>query len=1497
LGDLAPRGATDGQLTAGDLVILQRILFGDIVPTADELLIGDVSPPGLPDYQINASDLMILQRAVLGEITLGTVNIATTPPAPQLDPVALSPTNENPYAVSGTSVVDASIEIYLNGTLVATTTATASGTFSTSVVLAEGWNAIQAAAIDNGVTSPLSTAINVEFQLADGAPLTGNVSGMTLAANTRYLVDAAGITVSTVGLPLVIEHGARLEFPPGSGITVSGWNGVSGGAIQVNGLPEVPAVFTSSLALPTPGDWKGIEIKTYSTTNIDNAIIEYAVNGIYFNNTDNGGTKYGGSVTNSVIRYNTNGVNVFGYATPVLTANRIYSNTIGVKVNGEAGRKEARPLITDGEIYSNDNWNYHAINTPLNSTGSTPTTLFANNNWWGSDDPVEIAATIHDTFDPVNPLDPSDTPALRPFVDFSGFLDAPGGASKGEIMPPHVTYGATKTFNGGKVYVVGDMHVYPDATLIINAGTQVLVMGYYKINIAYDSSASTSTFQVNGTASEPVTFGSTLIPAQPGDWQGIIVGAKNNMVINHAVIEHATTGISFYNSNVNGIVGGSLSNSTLTNNIDAVEIYATSSPTISNNSLYNNKRAIYIHSTYGESYGATNTFPVINNNQIYNNTEWNIFTENLFLTGNIGNNPGYINARNNWWGTTDPRVIPNTLYDYFDTGVSVTNPVIDFSQALDGPMGNPLSLYVYETFNSDAVFSGNVYLFGNNVFSAANVLTISPGTNLYFYANARLDVYGNVSAAGSIGNEISFLPMEAVYSRGYWGGIKFIGPGQTVNVDYCVAMGAVRAFEFENSDGNLSNCYITENMIGLYLISDSGPTLSNDTITNNDTGIYLNGSDRAPAVNADPHPTIINSGIYDNTNYNLVMEGVLDVSGIVLNNIWWGTTELAVIKSKIQTIYWNTVSDSTLQASISTTINNSSAFQGFAVDHAYISPAVSPGIKDSATITGTFSGAPDWAIEIRNAANSVVKTYSGTNTAVNISWSGKNQSEVALGDGIYSVNIRNNAQLVGRKTVYIDNTSPEAIISGPSSGVITEPDAVSVAIIGTAQDTNFESYQLLLADGVAPAAEDYQALEPVTTIAKLNTLLYNWIVNDIANGYQEASGEYTLKLTVLDKAGNTSTQTINITLGHLSITDVSYGPQVIIPDNSEVATVNFTIGGPAAVELRIYDEKKYKQGESVYGVSGWATAPGETLYRTIAATYSAAGSYSLTWDGRDDNGQVVPAEAYRFELFAYDGQVNNTYAIPVSSVALSDPTVATVGITKYEGLFDWTKNDNVKYAVTVLPGHIVRLYSAVSGYYVPLPDTVMAINTILEEGSHVVAWDGRGSNKKIVFGQTGITTPGLLYELSPNTIYIKKKSPIIKGIYASPDIEVKSNPYAMSHSYDQVSEIQYTIDEKSYVTVKLLPPCSTLDDNGCTADANQPAAITLVDNALLDADNGSGQLINHSFSWHGYDYQSATPDTNNILVSTEGYYTYYIEATSYTTGRTTTYRGTLRLLY
>jgi len=81
LGDLAPRGAPDGQLNAADSLLLQRMILGDIVPTNDEMLLGNVAPLGNVDGVLNAGDLVVQQRAVLGQITLGTIETDTTPPA------------------------------------------------------------------------------------------------------------------------------------------------------------------------------------------------------------------------------------------------------------------------------------------------------------------------------------------------------------------------------------------------------------------------------------------------------------------------------------------------------------------------------------------------------------------------------------------------------------------------------------------------------------------------------------------------------------------------------------------------------------------------------------------------------------------------------------------------------------------------------------------------------------------------------------------------------------------------------------------------------------------------------------------------------------------------------------------------------------------------------------------------------------------------------------------------------------------------------------------------------------------------------------------------------------------------------------------------------------------------------------------------------------------------------------------------------------------------
>jgi hypothetical protein len=82
--------------------------------------------------------------------------------------------------------------------------------------------------------------------------------------------------------------------------------------------------------------------------------------------------------------------------------------------------------------------------------------------------------------------------------------------------------------------------------------------------------------------------------------------------------------------------------------------------------------------------------------------------------------------------------------------------------------------------------------------------------------------------------------------------------------------------------------------------------------------------------------------------------------------------------------------------------------------------------------------------------------------------------------------------------------------------------------------------------------------------------------------------------------------------------------------------------------------------------------------------------------------------------------------------------------------------------------------------------------------------------------------------------------------------------------------------------VKLLPPG--------IADPASTQAIVLVNNELQTALNGT-LPADHTVEWRGYD----AAHTNSILVSTEGAYTFAIQATSVQTGQQTLYRGALQL--
>jgi len=61
-GDIAPLGAPDGQINAGDILVATRIALGLETATALELAHADLYPPGAPDGTINLQDLILLRK-------------------------------------------------------------------------------------------------------------------------------------------------------------------------------------------------------------------------------------------------------------------------------------------------------------------------------------------------------------------------------------------------------------------------------------------------------------------------------------------------------------------------------------------------------------------------------------------------------------------------------------------------------------------------------------------------------------------------------------------------------------------------------------------------------------------------------------------------------------------------------------------------------------------------------------------------------------------------------------------------------------------------------------------------------------------------------------------------------------------------------------------------------------------------------------------------------------------------------------------------------------------------------------------------------------------------------------------------------------------------------------------------------------------------------------------------------------------------------------------
>lgn len=112
-------------------------------------------------------------------------------------------------------------------------------------------------------------------------------------------------------------------------------------------------------------------------------------------------------------------------------------------------------------------------------------------------------------------------------------------------------------------------------------------------------------------------------------------------------------------------------------------------------------------------------------------------------------------------------------------------------------------------------------------------------------------------------------------------------------------------------------------------------------------------------------------------------------------------------------------------------------------------------------------------------------------------------------------------------------------------------------------------------------------------------------------------GRYRLRLRVLDRAGNAVDSEREVvwfeqeTLGLVRSDLRLFSPNA--DGVKDAVTVSYELRGPANIALRVAD------------------ANGLTV-RTLDRVHSSAGSYAWTWDGRRDNGEMVPDGRYRVSV-------------------------------------------------------------------------------------------------------------------------------------------------------------------------------------------------------------------------------------------------------------------------
>jgi flagellar hook assembly protein FlgD len=328
-----------------------------------------------------------------------------------------------------------------------------------------------------------------------------------------------------------------------------------------------------------------------------------------------------------------------------------------------------------------------------------------------------------------------------------------------------------------------------------------------------------------------------------------------------------------------------------------------------------------------------------------------------------------------------------------------------------------------------------------------------------------------------------------------------------------------------------------------------------------------------------------------------------------------------------------------------------------------------------------------------------------------------------------------------------------------------------------------------------------------------------------------APGTYTVEVYASNGAGSdlksTTVTVVNTPTEVAPVVSVSANPTSFEPSKGQTTTVTYSLNTSATLKVEV------KQNGS--------------LVRTLrSSSAQSAGSYSLTWDGRDNSGNLLGVNTYTVEVYASNGAGSDLKSTSVSIV--SNPSVTAPNLTNVYAsptpfnpnnentrvYFNLDKTADV--TVSILDGSST-IRTLVSG-------------TSLSAGTYYYEWNGRNSSGNMVsdnvYNARVLATNSAGSDTENTSVEVRTSGSgtcdIITGQYV--------NPTSFDPS-QRDAQINYNLSRSATVTVRIMDNSNTF-------------------RTLLSYQNqSSGQQY---VSWNGKDSSGTLADDQT--------YTYEIRATA-----------------